>query len=131
MTDYLLKNRNYILFALLLVLIYFPIFLHLTYMPIRMWDESITGVNAIEMASNHHYFVTYIDGHPDMYNCKPPLLLWCIVLSIKIFGFSELALRLPSAIAALLLCIYLFCTIKKLQQEFSFCVSYSFDTYYL
>jgi 4-amino-4-deoxy-L-arabinose transferase-like glycosyltransferase len=113
MADIISKNRNYILFSLLLILIYFPIFLHLTALPIRMWDESITGCNAIQMAANHNYIVTYISNGPDMYNCKPPLLLWCIVFFIKVMGFSELSLRLPSALAAVVLCIYLFYVLKK------------------
>jgi 4-amino-4-deoxy-L-arabinose transferase-like glycosyltransferase len=33
---------------------------------------------------------------------KPPLYYWCAALSFKIFGVSEAAARLPSAIAALL-----------------------------
>ena len=48
-----------------------------------------------------------------MSNCKPPLMIWCIVLGGKLFGFSELSLRLPSALAALFLCIYLYITLKK------------------
>ncbi len=82
-------------------------------MPFRMWDESILGVNAIDMAKNHNYIVTYYYGHTEMGNCKPPLMIWCIVLFSKLLGFSELSVRLPSAIAALILCMYLFFAIKK------------------
>ena len=32
-----------------------------------MWDESMVGVNAIEMSANHNYIVSYINGYPDMY----------------------------------------------------------------
>src|SRR5258708_3252086 len=113
MTDYLLRHKNYFLFALLLLVIYFPIFLHLDYMPFRMWDESIMAVNAIEMAENHNYIVTHFYGSPDMSNCKPPLMIWCIVFCCKIFGFSEFSLRLPSALAALTLCVYLFVALRK------------------
>ena len=111
--DLLNKNRTVLLFGLLLLLVYFPVFLHLDYMPIRMWDESMLGINAIEMAHNHHYIVTYFNGHPEIYNTKPPLMIWCIVLLSKVLGFSELSLRLPSALAALALCIFLFCALRK------------------
>jgi len=113
MVDFFTKYKSYILFFLLLILIYFPIFLHLTYMPIRMWDESIMANNAIQMGANHNYIVTYFDNNPDTLNCKPPLMIWCIVFFSKILGFSELSLRLPSALAALCLCIYLFVALKK------------------
>jgi len=113
MAAFISKYKNYLLFSALLVLIYFPIFLHLTSLPIRMWDESIMGTNAVEMGANHNFIVTYCLGSPDMMNCKPPLMIWCIVLFSKIFGFSELSLRLPSALAALGLCIYLFFLLKQ------------------
>jgi 4-amino-4-deoxy-L-arabinose transferase-like glycosyltransferase len=85
-----------------------------------MWDEAIVGVNAIEMAHNHNYIVTYFDGFPDMFRCKPPLSLWLIILSAKMLGFNELSLRLPSALAAATLCIYLFFTLKKITGNYLF-----------
>ena len=113
MIDLFNRYRVVILFVFLLILVYFPVFLHLEYMPIRMWDESIMGINAIEMRHNHNYIVTYYNGHPEMSNTKPPLMIWCIVLFSKIFGFSELSMRLPSALAALGLCVFLFCVLRK------------------
>lgn len=112
MIGFAIKNRNYLLFILLLFIAYFPVFLHLDYMPFRMWDESIMGENAIEMAHNHNYITTYFFG--DAYTeLEPPLMIWCIVLCSKILGFSELSVRLPSALAALALCIYLFFALRK------------------
>ncbi len=87
---------------LFLVLIYFPIFLHLERLPIRLWDESRLAANAWEMSQNGNFLVTYFDGAPDMWNTKPPLLIWLQVLCIKILGLRELSIRLPSAIAAFL-----------------------------
>ena len=111
--DLIRRKSSAILFVCLLVLIYFPLFLHLDYMPIRMWDESILGTNAIEMGQNHHYIVTYFNGIPEMSNTKPPLVIWCILLFSKVLGFSELSLRLPSALAALVLCVFLFLVLRK------------------
>lgn len=120
MEELINKYRFWLLLLLLAVIIYFPIFLHLDYMPFRMWDESILGANAIDMAHNHNYIVTWFYGGPDMSNCKPPLAIWCIVLVSKIIGFSELSLRLPSAIAAAVLCLYLFFETKKLTGNYAF-----------
>lgn len=113
MSEWLHKYRLPAVLVILVTAIYFPLLLHLDYMPIRMWDESIMAVNAIEMSDNHNYLVTYFYGKPDMQNCKPPMQIWCIVLFSKVLGFSELSLRLPSAIAAFILCISLFFLLRK------------------
>ncbi len=58
--------------------------------------------SAYEMSRNNNYLVTYFDGKPQMSSVKPPLLTWLQVGFIKLIGFSELAIRLPSALAAVL-----------------------------
>ena len=113
MVDLLNRYRAAVLFIALVFLVYFPVFLHLDYMPIRMWDESILGANAIEMGHNHNYLVTYFGGSPEMSNTKPPLMIWCILFFTRLLGFSELSLRLPSALAALILCIFLFQALRR------------------
>ncbi|HXH19752.1 MAG TPA: glycosyltransferase family 39 protein [Chitinophagales bacterium] len=87
--------------------VYFPLFLHLENLPIRLWDESRLAMNAYEMHKNADYLVTYFQGSPDMWNTKPPLMIWLQVLCIRLFGNGELAIRLPAALAALLTCLAL------------------------
>ena len=65
-------------------------------------------MNAYEMYKDHNFLTTHFNGQPDMWNTKPPLLVWLQVLSFNIFGVSELALRLPSALAGTLTCLLLF-----------------------
>ena len=78
------------------------IFLFRLHLPtIRMWDESRLAVNALEMLINGNFLVTYFDGKPDMWNTKPPLLIWLMVASMKIFGVKEFALRFPSALSGI------------------------------
>lgn len=89
----------------LFCLVAIPIFLHLDKQPIRVWDEARLSINAYEMNKNGNLLVTHFEGAPDMWNTKPPLMIWLQVLFIKIVGFNELAIRLPSAIAALLTCV--------------------------
>ncbi|GGG29093.1 hypothetical protein GCM10011378_02200 [Hymenobacter glacieicola] len=69
--------------------------------PIYLWDESRVAVNAAEMALNHNWLVAHFEGQPDLWNTKPPLLLWLQVLCIKLFGFNEVAIRLPTIGAVL------------------------------
>lgn len=106
--DFALKPiTKYFKYILLLSLLYLPIFGHLDSLTIRLWDESRQTMNAFEMYDNGEYFVTYCNGEPDMWNTKPPLLIWSQVVCIKMLGKNELAIRLPSALAALFTCLLL------------------------
>jgi 4-amino-4-deoxy-L-arabinose transferase-like glycosyltransferase len=68
----------------------------------RWWDESMYAVNTYEMAHNGHFFSLYFNGVPDISNSKPPLTVWIQIVFVKLFGYNEVALRLPSVIAAAL-----------------------------
>jgi 4-amino-4-deoxy-L-arabinose transferase-like glycosyltransferase len=78
--------------------------------PIVLWDESRNIMNALEMRKSGLSLVTTYGFEPDLWNTKPPLLIWLMYGSMEIFGPSEWALRLPSAFAALatLLIVVLF-----------------------
>lgn len=96
-----LENKmKYVHFLGLLILIYLVIFLKLGSFHMRHWDESMFAVNTYEMIHNGNYFSLYFDGKPDLFNTKPPLTTWLQILSVKLFGYNELALRIPSALAA-------------------------------
>ena len=98
-------SSKYLKYILLALLIYMPIFGHLDTLPIRIWDESRSAMNAYEMFHDKDYIVTHFEGKPDMWNTKPPLLIWAQVFFMKLIGVNELSVRLPSAIAAFLTCI--------------------------
>jgi 4-amino-4-deoxy-L-arabinose transferase-like glycosyltransferase len=66
------------------------------------WDEARAGVTAFEMIQNHNYLVSTYLGQTDLYNSKPPLGLWFIILGYKIFGFNVWGLRFYSALACLI-----------------------------
>ncbi len=69
--------------------------------PINRWDESRLAVNAIEMRTTGLSLVTTFGFHPDLWNTKPPLLIWLMTLCMSVFGPNEGALRIPSALATL------------------------------
>ncbi len=98
---------RYLKYIVLAALLYMPIFGHLTTLPIRLWDESRVALNAFEMYSNGNLLVAHYNGEPDMWNTKPPLLVWIQAGLMKLIGPGELAVRLPSAFAALLTCLTL------------------------
>lgn len=106
------NHKNYHLLGLL-ILIYLVIFLKLDSFHIRWWDESMFAVNTYEMIHNGKYFSLYFDGIPDLFNTKPPLSIWLQIVFVKILGYNELAIRLPSAIASALTILLLFNFISK------------------
>lgn len=83
------------------LLAFFPLFLHLDTIPLFVFDEARLANNALEMAHHNHWIVTHYNGEPDLWNTKPPLMIWLQALSMKVLGFELLAVRLPAAIAGL------------------------------
>jgi 4-amino-4-deoxy-L-arabinose transferase-like glycosyltransferase len=108
--------------TILLIVLYFIFFLHLGRQPIRMWDESRLAHNAYEMSKDGSLIVTHFEGNPEMWNLKPPLMIWCQVFFIKLIGPNETAIRLPSAICGLLTSLLLlyFCSkhLNKISMGF-------------
>lgn len=109
--------KKYILFGLFLLICYFPLFLHLDTLSLRLWDESRQAVNALEMALNGNFLLTYFDGHLEIWNTKPPLLIWMQVFFMKIVGYNELAVRLPSALAGLATVLLFFLYAHKVLKN--------------
>ena len=113
----LVKHRFLISLLLFIIASCWVFLLNLGVPPVQMWDESRRAVNALEMSMNGNFIVTYFDGNPDMLGTKPPLLIWLIVLSMKIFGYNEFALRLPSALCAMITSIIIFVFASKYLQD--------------
>ncbi|HBX53107.1 MAG: hypothetical protein A2275_07610 [Bacteroidetes bacterium RIFOXYA12_FULL_35_11] len=115
-----MKFIKYFLFILFfLILVYFPVFLNLDLLVLAMWDESRLAVNAIEMYLNGNFLVTHYDNLPDLWNTKPPFLIWMQVLSFNIFGINELGVRFPSALAVLAtIAMFIYFSRKYFQNFF-------------
>ena len=107
-------------YLLLAALMAMPVFGHLNTLPIRIWDESRLAINAYEMLRNGNYLVTHYKGEPDMWSTKPPLMIWLQVLSMKALGVNELAIRLPSALAAFFTCLALLLFSQRYLKDFWF-----------
>jgi 4-amino-4-deoxy-L-arabinose transferase-like glycosyltransferase len=80
---------------------YFPLFYKLDVNSIKVWDESRYACNAIEMLENGNLIVVKFNGEPDYWNTKPPMVVWMQVIAMKVLGINVLAVRLPSALAAI------------------------------
>ena len=112
--------KKYLKYIVLAALIYMPVFGFLNVLPIRVWDESRLAINAYEMMNNGDLIVTHFGGKPDMWNTKPPLLIWMQAGFMKAIGVNELAVRLPSAIAGFLTCVVLLIFSIKYLKKFWF-----------
>lgn len=95
------KRQDLALVFFLLVVWYFPLFLHLDSFVIKIYDEARRAVNAFEMLNGDNFIVTTYQGQPDLWGTKPPFLIWAQALFMRLLGPSELAIRLPSALAGL------------------------------
>jgi len=105
-------------YILILLLIFIPIFQYLDSLAIRLYDESRLAINAYEMYHSGFSIITTYGGEPDMWNTKPPLMIWLQVLSMKLAGVNEIGLRLPSAIAAFFTCILLLLIAVRYVKDF-------------
>jgi 4-amino-4-deoxy-L-arabinose transferase-like glycosyltransferase len=94
-------------YLILAILIYTPIFCSIEDLSIRQYDESRLAQSAIEMSRSNNFIVVTFNNLPEMWSTKPPLMIWCQALCVKLFGVRELSIRLPSALAALFTCCLL------------------------
>ena len=94
-------ERHYRALALaVLCLAAFNLTFRLGHEIVTEWDESLYATSAWEMLHNHNWVATTFMRSLDYYNTKPPLNVWLIALSFKLFGPSLISLRLPAIIAA-------------------------------
>lgn len=110
--------RKYSKAILFFILVSIPLFIHLEKLPIRLWDESRLAINAYEMYHNGNWLVTTFNSTPDLWNTKPPFMIWLQVICMKIFGISELGLRLPSALAGFLTIMLLMLFLRRWLNSF-------------
>lgn len=90
------------LLILTLIVCCIPLFARLGDPPIYMWDEATYANNSLDMYLSGDPIVVRMEGQPDLYNTKPPFVLWMQSISLHIFGWNEWAIRFPSAVFAML-----------------------------
>lgn len=95
----------WIVFAAIVGLIIFLSFYKLDVKYVDPWDEARHGVNAYEMLHGGSLIQNTYLRQADYYNLKPPMSMWCIMLSMKLFGDTVFALRCYSAVCYVLLAI--------------------------
>jgi 4-amino-4-deoxy-L-arabinose transferase-like glycosyltransferase len=92
---------------------YLIFFYNLDSAPVYIWDESRLANSAIEMTDSNNWLIPTFNNTPDMWSVKPPLVVILQAICMKIFGYNELAIRLPSAIAAVMTVLLLYYFLSK------------------
>ena len=92
-----LAKRGTVLLFLAVIAFYFY---GLGYLPLLGPDEPRYAQVAREMFLRHDLITPTLGGH--LWFEKPALLYWMMIASFKLFGVSEWAARLPSALAGVL-----------------------------
>jgi len=96
------------LFLLMLLLCYIGFLMYSNSLCLQRWDEARCALQALAMSKNHNFIVTYYQDLPDLWNTKPPLLIWIQALFFNLFSPSVFVFRLPTFIAAISLCFFIY-----------------------
>lgn len=64
------------------------------------WDDCYYAQKAKEILQTGNWMTMHFDGRPEFDN--PPLFMWMLALSYKIFGVTEFAAKSPSALMGVL-----------------------------
>ena len=91
----------------------FLFFFGLAYFGLLGADEPRYAQVAREMFARHDWITPTLGGKPWLE--KPPFYYWQAMLAYSIFGVSDWAARLPSAVDATLLVVAIYCFLRKLR----------------
>jgi 4-amino-4-deoxy-L-arabinose transferase-like glycosyltransferase len=72
--------------------------------------EPLFAEAARQMTVTGDWITPYFNGETRF--DKPPLIYWLMAIAYQVFGVNEWAVRLPSALSALLLTLFLFLTVR-------------------
>ncbi|MGB6036863.1 MAG: glycosyltransferase family 39 protein [Cryomorphaceae bacterium] len=111
------KTLTYAGLAILTLLIALSAFIGLNELPIRLWDESRLAMNALEMYENGFSLITTFEYKTDLWNTKPPLLIWLQWGMMHLIGPNELAVRIPSAMAVVITALSLIYFSKRITGK--------------
>ena len=108
-------QSHFLLRAALLAMIAVGFFYNLHAIPLFDLDEGAFGEATREMLLRGDFISPYLNGVPRF--DKPALIHWLQAASASLLGFSEFALRLPSAVAATLWVLAVYAFLRTLKDE--------------
>lgn len=116
-----MNKKNLFLLILILLIAAFLRFYKLGINPLSLsWDEASIGYNAFSIAQTlkdeHGRFVPY-DYFSAFGDYKPPVAIYLTAAAVKLFGFSEWSVRLPSALFGFLTVLLTFFLVEALRKQ--------------
>lgn len=117
MIDSLLKNKVYILLALIVLLAAVIRFYKVSEVPVSLyWDEASILYNAYSVVETgkDEYGEKLPVLFRSLHDYKSPLYVYLSVVSVKIFGLNEFAVRFPSNLSGTLAVLFTFFLFKEL-----------------
>ncbi|MCB9256075.1 MAG: glycosyltransferase family 39 protein [Chitinophagales bacterium] len=105
----------------LLIVFSIPLFMQLDYLSIDSWDEALFAIRAYYIAEHGVPIKDFsqLPGLTEVHNSKPALMSYVQAGFMKLFGYNELALRLPTSLSFIALCFSLVYYSKKILQSYS------------
>ena len=87
-----------VIYVVSLLALLFVSFHNLGANAIADFDEARHAVNAYEMMRDSNYLVNTYMGETDLWNLKPPLGYWTVMVGYALFGYTSFGLRFVSAV---------------------------------
>ena len=99
------RPARWLPWLILVLAAYVPVFHQLDTEAIKTFDESLFALRAYHLTETGEYLNNFkeLPGGPSATNLKTPLFTGIQALSFSLFGYSELALRIPVALMVLVL----------------------------
>ncbi|MFK7968809.1 MAG: ArnT family glycosyltransferase [Bacteroidia bacterium] len=105
--------------AVFILVAWLSLFYQLDKLPVQTYDEARNAINTMEMLENGHWLTRHIEGKPDTWETKPPLFVWVQAGCMRMFGYNAFAVRLPSALATLMLAVLLWVWVGKQVHDWA------------
>lgn len=97
-------------------------------------DEARHGISAYEMLQTGNWIENTFNYEKDLWNLKPPLSFWAEAASMRIFGYTIWAFRLPSVIAFMtmffVICEFIIKRYNKMTCTFFLVLFIAFDDFF-
>lgn len=107
--------NNYLPITGIALLVILSFFAGLDAGPLFDVDEGAFSEATREMFVSGNYLTTYLNG--TLRFDKPILIYWLQLLSVRIFGITEFAFRLPSAVAGAFWAVTLFLFVRRERNQ--------------
>ena len=128
------KLSEYMIIVILALIFLYISFRNLGAAEVANSDEARHGVSAYEMLQTENWIENTYNYEKDLWNLKPPVSFWAEATSMRVFGYSIWAFRLPSVMAFMtmffVVCFFLMKKYDTLTCAFFMLLFIAFDDFF-